>query len=106
MNTVTITIGRNVGTVAMYDGEWAAFQNAVQVILENANADIYVRYAPGRGSWTDVDGYTVEEENATWVAGLDPAAVETVRENLARLAFLYVQDAIAYTVGTTDLVAA
>lgn len=108
MNTVTatITIGRNVGVIPMYDAEWAAFQNAVQVTLENVKAEIHVKYARGRGSWTDAEGVTVEEDNATWVAGLNAADVDEVRYRLSRLAFLYLQDAIAYTVGTTDLVSA
>ena len=99
MNTVTITIGRNFGDVPMTASRWAGFKNDIQTVLDNHYATVYVNAAAGRGTWEGV-----EEENATWVAGLDAAFVPKVRERLSYLADVYEQDAIAYTVGTTDLV--
>ena len=103
MNTITITIGRNVPTaglpIEMDDRSWAGFKNDVQTVLDNHYATVYVKAAAGRGEWEGI-----EEENATYVAALDPAFLAHLRQALAGLAYDYGQDAIALTVGTTDLV--
>ena len=99
MNTITITIGRNVGDVPLDDHRWAGFRNDIQTVLSNHYAEVYVNAAAGRGTWEGV-----EEENATWVASVDTAFIPGVRARLKYMADLYKQDAIALTVGDTALV--
>lgn len=104
MKTVTITIGRNVpqvwgGQIAMDAEGWAGFRNDVQTLLENTHAVIYVAGALGRGEWQGV-----EEENATYVASVEPERLSELRDTLSLFADRWHQDAIALTVGDTDLV--
>lgn len=106
--TVTITIGRNWGAGAredakgtpMSDAMWGHFQTNIDRLLVRAIATVFVARAIGHGGWDGVD-----EESATWVAGVDEADdVSFLSRELAQLARLYLQDAIALTVGQTELV--
>lgn len=103
MNTITITIGRNIPTAGLPieadEQTWAAFRNDIQTVLENHRAEIFVRGSLGRGEW---DG--IEEDNATWVAAVDDGHVPSIQHRLGVLAYVYGQDAIALTVGQTTLV--
>lgn len=97
--TVTISIGRNVNDRPMSAALWAGFTLDVQTLLENVEAEIFVRTAKSEGVW---DG--VSEDSYTWVASVDAAYLSALEVNLSRLADTYLQDAIALTVGTTTLV--
>jgi hypothetical protein len=96
--TVTVTIGRNVGDVPMPADAWRSFHAAVRQTLETADANVWAD-ASYRGQW---DG--VYEDAALLHASVEDYAVGPIRETLARLAGAYGQDAIGLAVGTAELV--
>jgi len=98
-NTITVSIGRNVGSEPMSERRWAMFRNTIRnTILDNLGA-IFVDGAYSRGEW---DGIT--ETSATWVADVEEFTVPYLEREFARIAREYLQDAIALTVGKTVLV--
>ena len=99
--TVTISIGRNVGDEPMSDGEWVAFCSDIWQALYDADATVYVDEAKSVGEW---DG--IREESRTWVASVDDSVIDWIRISLAEFCRTYRQDAIALTVGVTELVGA
>lgn len=103
--TVTITVGRNVPTaglpVEMDAVQWGGFRDTVTAALGVIGAEVFVAAAKGTGYW---DG--IIEENATWVAAVPQGEIEFLRREAARWCRLYSQDAVALTVGSTELIAA
>ena len=105
MKTVTITIGLNSNaTLApLPRAKREAFMREVRGLL--SGSAIFAEAAPHDGSWTDeVTGQVVHERSRTWVAGVEDTRVEILRSALGRVARRFEQDAIAFTVGDTDLV--
>lgn len=112
MFSITVTIGRNVTTSHPHPAragrpltltEWSDFQADVRLALGNAvvnSADIEAHY--GKGAWGGV------EEDSFKVTALvsDMALVSAgaLRRELASLAKEYGQDAIALTIGLSDLI--
>ena len=106
MNTITITVGRNVPTagrpIEMDAETWGNFQGDIDFLLFALAGEVYVRAALGRGEW-----HGVGEDNATWVAAvMDDRDLPKIEQGLEQLAAKYKQDAIAFTVGKTTLVTA
>lgn len=99
MATVTVTIGRNVGTVPMDRDRWRLFRQSIRDTLVSVASDIYVDSAQAWGEW---DG--TMEECATWVASVPSDSLWVLRDALPYLASTFSQEAIALTVGTTELV--
>jgi len=98
MNTVTVTIGRNVGEKPLPPADWTSFRAAVRQAVETVGAEIYVD-STGRGRWGEV-----WEDNAIIHAGdVDSALVPALRRTLASLAAIYGQDAIGLAVGTGEV---
>lgn len=97
--TVTISIGRNVGSKPMAAPKWGDFRHAVARDLRGASADVHVADAKSSGEWNGI-----AEESRTWVAVVDSSALKAVRSNLADAARRFDQDAIALTTGQTELV--
>ena len=101
MATVTVSIGRNVGSEPMAQGLWDNFVSVVRdSVRRDANA-VYVDAAASVGEW---DG--IAEESRTWVADIDEWDLGALRNALTEWARTFRQDAIALTVGTTELVGA
>jgi hypothetical protein len=100
MSNVTVTIGRNVGDVAMSRHAWSTYRRAVRAVLAEVDAEIYADGARYRGQWGGI-----YEDAAIWLAAVDDAYVPAMRTALAGLAHAYDQDAIGLTVGTGELVA-
>lgn len=97
--TVTVSIGRNVGSTPLRQHEWDAFTSDVHGTLANYCDTFYVTAAESVGYW---DG--IAEDSRTWVAETDsPEAPDALVRTLAIVARLYRQDAIAVTTGTTVL---
>jgi hypothetical protein len=106
MSTVTLTIGlsSNATLAPLPLSARRRFVSAVRAALRDAAATVYVDGATSKGRWQDVaTGLIVEETSRTWVA--DVPDVSAVRARLPYLAATFEQDAIALTVGTTELAA-
>lgn len=100
MATVTVSIGRNVGSVPMSDEAWQNFGHAVGALLGRCSI-VYVSAAESRGEWEGI-----AEDSRTWVAECTEHDAGYVREGLRALAAEFRQDAIALTIGSTELVGA
>ncbi len=104
--TVTLTIGLNSNqTLAPLPlGARRRFVSAVRAALQRAGAQVFVDAAPSRGEWADVaTGLIVREQSRTWVASVED--VSAVRAALPDLAAPFELDAIALSVGATELAA-
>lgn len=101
--TAVITIGLSGNDTLGPLPDALEFVNAVTALV--ARATVYVSGARSVGQWTDeTSGETVTEESVTWV--VDDMSSDLLRAGLATLARTYRQDAIALTIGNTDLVGA
>jgi hypothetical protein len=103
--TVTVTIGRNIGgsdAVPMADHLWQEFRALTGSTLANLLAPDFSASYDGVGEW---DG--VKEDSTLFVASgvTSTATSETLRLVLETLARKFGQDAIALTIGQTELVA-
>ena len=103
MYSITVTIGRNVSDVPMPEQRWRAFEQDVQELLSRATGASTETHR-GVGSWEGV----VEESTKVTLLADSPLNVNIgyIRVNLADLARLYDQDAIALTIGESELVTA
>jgi hypothetical protein len=104
----TVTIGRNVGDAPMGDVPWKLFKRDAMVILGQAANHAYVHVdayetLEGSGVWQGI-----REDNARIVmrtdSQLDDGALNYLRHLLGMLAQYNSQDAVALTVGTSELV--
>ena len=82
---------------------WSDFATEIRRALRGFT--VHVDGAESIGQWVTADGVTVHEQSRTWVAEFDPAMLDALRRRLAVIA-AYGQDAIALTVGHTELVSA
>ncbi len=107
--TITLTIGlsSNQTLAPLPLSARRRFVRSVRDALRSAGAQIFVDGATSRGQWRDeATGVLVDEQSRTWVAQVgDVTAVATVRGLLPYLAATFEQDAIALTVGETELAA-
>lgn len=105
--THTISIGRNVADEPLPEGDWARFVEALRAEVDRHAEDVHFA-GFGAGEWTDETGRTIAEESFTivWAGELSAADTAELELALAGLAAEYEQDAIAWTSGTTALVAA
>lgn len=113
MYTYTVTIGRNVGDVPMSDLDWATFEDEVNEALVTVPYERQIAFLEthrGTGVWQGV-----AEESVKVTMALISALPEesegcrdllALRNKLFRLAGLYGQDAIALTIGQSELIPA
>lgn len=109
--SVTVTIGRNVGSEPMGYGLWDSFRESVADSLtmwcriNMRDGDFTLSHSHGVGEWDGVpeDSYTV---TAYGIGSLADAAnvFEAVQRSMAGYAGFWEQDAIAVTLGTVALV--
>lgn len=99
MPTVTISIGRGGGERELPMGHWIAFSNKVREFLLGTGSEIYVDAAQSIGEWEGV-----KEDSLTWVADFDGELLDWARGYFSELASLFEQDAIAFTIGETELI--
>lgn len=102
MHVITVTIGRNVGDTPMSLTLWEQFKGDVEADMLNAIPSDIVERHYGRGVW---DG--IEEESAKFSllrhAKPTDAMLDELRAYLSENARHYGQDAIALTVGMSEL---
>lgn len=109
--SVTVTVGRNVGSEPMGDGLWDEFRDSVAECLDgwcrviDLDDGFTLSHSHGVGEWDDVpeDNYTV---TAYGIGSLADAArvFEGVQWSMAGYAGIWWQDSIAVTLGTVALV--
>lgn len=99
-NIVIVSIGRNVGIVPMSDEAWTKFQSRVNVSLTcTVGRPDFVVVGQG-GVWGEVP----EESAVFTVLGPDLSWLPTLRAQLTLVAWSNKQDAIALTVGDSELI--
>lgn len=98
--TVTVSIGRNVGTLPMLEHDWQAFAADTTRIVRNLSSTVHFL---GFGSG-EYEGET--EESYTIVATTIVPSLQGMRDALALLARENGQEAIAVTSGMTRYVMA
>lgn len=104
-HVITATIGRNVEGVPMPDPQWAQFQADLYADMCDAlevPADAAWDVHNGIGIW---QGETEPSHKLAVILdhNVDPAMVDDLRRRLSELARHYDQDAIALTIGTSEL---
>lgn len=98
MRTVTVTIGRNVGTEPMPREQWNHFVAKVRNEVSLATEEVWA-VAPYQGSWEGV-----REDAVVFYGPLKEPRLEILRSSLSNLATYYSQDAIGLSVGEGELV--
>lgn len=106
MHSYTVTIGRNVGSQPMSDTRWAEFIESTQMLLDDAGTsdpDSYVETHLGAGRWAN---QTEESAKVTLlsVEGLSQGTLVWLKKSIAYFSEHYQQDAIALTIGESDLI--
>lgn len=108
MYVYSLTIGRNVGSDPMPPIQWCSCRNDAMEILRSAARDAALHVDAeersfGIGVW---DG--IAEDNATLsirtTAKIDDSILNQLRKSVKALAATYRQDAIALTIGTSELI--
>lgn len=109
MFTITLTIGRNLGKAAgtdqgkpMDDARWAAVQREAETLLRAfvGTADSWTETHIGIGEWEGA----AEESAKIMLGAADLTGTAALRAQIAWLADLTQQDAIAVSVGFSELV--
>ena len=105
MYVVSATIGRNLGTTPMSAQRWHEFIADTQGTLEQNTFERQresIELRMGRGEWAGI-----EEDSAMVTvllrSGLSDAAKANLKRDLTELARFYEQDAIALTIGQSEL---
>lgn len=94
MHTLMVSVGRNIGDTAMSSRDWGQFLNAVSDVVRTQGETPEFHF--GQGEW---EGVTEESVHITvYRETLDGTYLYGVRQGLARLAYMYGQDAIALSV--------
>lgn len=96
---LTVTIGRNKGTVPMAQRDWEAFQSDILLIVRSNTPAIYF-VGTGTGIYEGA-----EEESFTVIAGdATQGALAAIRVSLAYIAEVFGQECVAITQGETQFV--
>lgn len=102
MHAVTVSFGRNIGADPMPAADWRRFRTKVRRALVDACPDAVLETHHGVGVW---DGVREQSCKVTALAGdLAPTALGRLHSALGELAAAFRQDAIAVTVGRSELV--
>lgn len=104
INVVTVTIGRNSTHNLPLDAQsWQEFQTAVTDALWRTSSgthDAWQERHYGTAQW----GGQTEESAKITLLGADFTHVVALRQRLETIRGMYAQDAIALSVGTSDLI--
>lgn len=110
MYEYSVTIGRNIGNDPMSTHDWRVFRETVTLhltvvaSLDDVQIDA-IETTRGTGEWNGV-----REDNARVVmrtlSPLSETALGNLRVRLGNLATANMQDAIAFTIGTSELIGA
>jgi hypothetical protein len=100
MESITVTIGRNVGDTPMPTTDWRAYLRSVHKALTDATEELWVD-ADYVGRWGDVP----EQAHVDVGPLVDHDRLPALRSALSAAATRYHQDAVGLSVGTAELVA-
>lgn len=105
MYVITVTIGRNVGDTPMSVARWSEYRSDVAALLRRLAAsgiNPTFEFHNGYGEW---HGVAEDSHKATLMLNhaLADDDIAWLRRDLADLAWLYDQDAIALTIGVSEL---
>jgi hypothetical protein len=100
--SVTVTLGRNIGSEPMPEWQWDAFTLDVRKALSanTTGPDRFSETHTGTGQWQGV----TEESRKITVHAVEVILSEGLRARLWDLARHYGQDAVALTIGETHLI--
>lgn len=115
MKTATVTIGRNTNNTPitpLWPSEWENFIDRVTAALRvfeveaNAGDDTWTEIHLGTGNWNNVPEesakitvfYTAEDSSR------EQRAIDELKQTLALLSHIFQQDAIALSLGTSELI--
>jgi len=99
VKTVTVTIGRNIGTSPMLPELWYEFISKVRQAFTDATSEVWT-VAPYKGLWQE----NPEEACVFYGPVRHEEFIPALRTTLANLATYYHQDAIGMSVGESELV--
>lgn len=95
--TVSVSIGRNIGTEPMPLHVWEEFTDRLYRTIQLVPCSVILAQTLGKGQWTDANGKTVHEDAAIVLAQVPACYSEQLKLVLANLAYVYAQDGIGYT---------
>lgn len=100
MDTVTVTIGRNVGTEPLQAEDWNLFVADARRAVEDVADELWV-VVPYAGEWAGV-----REDAVVFHASIAPdgLGLDWLRTRLANLATYYRQESVGLAVGQGELV--
>lgn len=106
MQTVTVTIGRNIGETPMRKREFDTFQSAALAILSlHTTGQTWIETHIGQGTWLNEAHDVIQEESAKiTILGVESKDMAAIQLALSVLADTYEQDAIALSFGESVLV--
>lgn len=99
-DTVTVTIGRNVGSTPMADDIWEAFRLGVYSALSSLVHPDHIFAYFGQGEW---EGVTEDSACVVAVGAQYTSSIARLDSELEDLSERFGQDAIGYTVGAGRL---
>ncbi len=113
MHTYTVTIGRHVGTEPMPEHEWAMFEDRINETLcyfggeqhREGGDPSMIETHRGTGVWDGVEEESIKMTLLT-TTPIRPLNLEVLRKDLGQIAYHHRQDAIALTIGTSELIGA
>jgi len=104
--TITVTIGRNIGSLPMDSKQWWNFQHSILKIGENLGK-VYFAGSSDNGKWRmkmeDGRWKGITEDNFNVVFSVVAGNISQVKDKLTKLKVEYEQEAIALTIGETVL---
>ena len=104
--TITVTIGRNIGSSPMDSQRWWNFQHRLLKIGEIGK--VYFAGSSDSGKWememNDGRWQGITEDNFNVVFSVVAGNIPQVKDKLTKLKVEYEQDAIALTIGSTELI--
>tara|TARA_R110002020_G_scaffold404912_1_gene614957 strand:- start:4038 stop:4358 length:321 start_codon:yes stop_codon:yes gene_type:complete len=106
MYVYTVTIGRNVGDIPMRDIAWSTFEDQINALMASyvENGSV-VEMHSGTGGW---NGVSEDSTKVTLITEhpLTDRKLADLKRGLAYYAAQYTQDAIALTIGQSELITA
>ena len=99
-NTLTISVGRNVGSTPMSDDDWLTFRSVVSFAI-GATVGRHDTIHSGTGIWNGVP-----EDSTIWTLFTPRPYLSKLVEELAEVARAFDQDTIAVTIGQPIVVTA
>jgi hypothetical protein len=112
MYTYSVTIGRNIGEIEMSYDSWAEFHRDVFDVLTTAarrhidteDPEVWtIEHWSGLTQWQGVPEYSTKFELRS-VNALHDYNVADIRNDLEYLREKYAQDAIAFSIGESELI--